>query len=219
MQQTLIATALVAVLVLLRIYFILPRKTSRSYSTKTRKLAVFLGSGGHTTEALTLISALDFQRYTPRTYLVSEGDTFSAPKALALEAAKHGTPSEYTILVIPRARRVHQSLLTTPWTTLASMLTCIYYTTYMPLFSAASAPFADVLILNGPGTCLPLCMAVYLAKFLGVASPKIIYIESFARVKTLSLSGKLLRPIVDRFIVQWPALQAFGLGEFRGWLV
>ncbi|KAJ7587973.1 glycosyltransferase family 1 protein [Mycena floridula] len=148
--------------------------------------------GGHRTEALTLVSALDFQGYTPRTYLVSEGDTFSAPKALALEAAKHGTHfllkdslrlSEYTILVMPRARRVHQSLLTTPWTTLASMLTGIYYTTYMPLD--------------------------------GVAED----IESFARVKTLSLSGKLLRPIVDRFIVKWPALQASGLGGFRGWLV
>lgn len=37
-------------------------------------------------------------------------------------------------------------------------------------------------------------------------SPKLIYVESFARVSSLSLSGKLLRPIVDDLIVQWPDL-------------
>ena len=67
----------------------------------TCHLAVFLGSGksfthppaptlrlclgGHSSEALTLISSLDFSRYTPRTYLVSEGDSLSATKAIALE--------------------------------------------------------------------------------------------------------------------------------------
>lgn len=44
--------------------------------------------GGHTNEALKLASALDFGRYSPRTYIVSEGDTFSAQKALALEHIK-----------------------------------------------------------------------------------------------------------------------------------
>lgn len=43
-------------------------------------------TGGHTTEALTLVSALDFSRYAPRIYIVSEGDHLSAEKAAALEA-------------------------------------------------------------------------------------------------------------------------------------
>ena len=30
--------------------------------------------------------------------------------------------------------------------------------------------------------------------------------ESIARVKSLSLSGKLLYPIADKFMVQWPDL-------------
>jgi hypothetical protein len=70
----------------------------------TCHLAVFLGSGkpftpppapalrlypgGHSSEALTLVSTLDFSRYTPRTYLVSEGDSLSATKATALERLK-----------------------------------------------------------------------------------------------------------------------------------
>ena len=82
------------------------RVQSREPGARCR-LAVFLGSGdyykarrcehgthtagmlgGHTSEMLTLVSALDFTRYTPRTYIVSEGDTLSAQKAVDLEKAR-----------------------------------------------------------------------------------------------------------------------------------
>ena len=46
------------------------------------------------------------------------------------------------------------------------------------------------------------------------------FIESWARVKTLSLSGRLLKPFVDRFLVQWPQLEEKdGKLEFVGGLV
>ena len=35
---------------------------------------------------------------------------------------------------------------------------------------------------------------------------KIVYVESICRVKTLSLSAKMLYYFVDRLIVQWPDL-------------
>ena len=35
---------------------------------------------------------------------------------------------------------------------------------------------------------------------MGLPSPKMIYVESFARVRSLSLSGKLLRSFVDRSV-------------------
>ncbi|KAJ7901898.1 oligosaccharide biosynthesis protein Alg14-like protein, partial [Mycena olivaceomarginata] len=174
------------------------------------------GLGGHTSEALALISALDFNRYSPRTYVISEGDSFSAQKARELESSKETStcPAQYTLLTIPRARRVHQSLVTTPPTALYSLLLCIYYITF------ARISFADVLILNGPGTCFVLCIAVYVNKFFGLAAPRVIYIESFARVESLSLSGKLIFPFVDRFIVQWQQLQEKEKGaEFHGLLV
>ncbi len=38
-------------------------------------------------------------------------------------------------------------------------------------------------------------------KFMGFPSPKLIYVESFARVNSLSLSGKLLRPFVDKCVM------------------
>jgi len=65
-----------------------------------------------------------------------------------------------------------------------------------------------------------LCIAVYINKFLGLAAPRVIYIESFARVEALSLSGKLLYPFVDRFIVQWQQLaEKAKRAEFHGLLV
>ncbi|KAE9411427.1 glycosyltransferase family 1 protein [Gymnopus androsaceus JB14] len=224
-------TALLILAVCTRIYYILPRSKSfrrPSKSSKHCKLAVFLGSGGHTSEMLALVSSLDFNRYVPRTYIISEGDTLSERKVAMLEAAKAANSESdmakngeiYSILTIPRARKVHQSLLTTPPTAIVSLLHCVYYVTIKQYQQTPCPYFADVLVLNGPGTCLTLCLAVYLNKFLGLSAPKMLYVESFARVKTLSVSGKLLHSLVDRFIVQWPQLlKHSGRGEFHGWLI
>lgn len=220
--MAILSVALIACfLVIYRLYSVFcalnPWKSKvRSQSSSTRSLAVFLGSGGHTSEALTLVSSLDFDKYTPRTYIISEGDTLSAKKAAALETLNKPGNSEYKILTMPRARRVHQSLATTPFTAARSLL----WTFQMMTFSKKS--LADVLVINGPGTCVVLALVAYFNRFWGLESPRIIYIESFARVSRLSLSGKLIRPLADRFLVQWPNLvQTAGLGkpEHRGWLV
>lgn len=184
--------------------------------------------GGHTSEVLKLLSNVDFSRYTPRTYIISEGDNLSAQKAIALELSKagedasgsYGDHASYTLLTIPRARRVHQSLLSTPPTALRSLVTCLHHVMVLPRKSRGRSPFADVLLLNGPGTCFMLCIAVYVNKFFGLPAPKVIYVESFARVRRLSISGRLLRTWADRFVVQWPELlHDHGRGECRGWLV
>jgi len=43
---------------------------------------------------------------------------------------------------------------------------------------------------------------------LGLAGAKLIYVESLARTQRLSLSGVLVRPLVDRFFVQWEGLRS-----------
>jgi len=226
----LVATSLVLVLCFYRFYVTLTLKPrSPSYPlSRTRSLGVFLGSGGHSTEALQLLSSLDFTRYTPRTYFISEGDHLSAQKAIALEQTKCSSPEstksrqDYLIVTIPRARRVHQPLFSTPPSALWSLLVCIYYLTIKPICSLQmqTRMLTDVLILNGPGTCTTLCMAVIFNRFFGLPSPHVIYVESFARVRSLSLSGRLLQPFVDRFIVQWPQLLQDGSrGEYIGWLI
>lgn len=69
---------------------------------------------------------------------------------------------DYIIITIPRARQIHQSLFSTPPSALWSLLACIYYLTIEPAFSAQSQTkmLTDVLILNGPGTCTTLFIAV-----------------------------------------------------------
>ncbi|TEB08912.1 Alg14-domain-containing protein [Coprinellus micaceus] len=239
-----------ATIAVLRLFSILPHSGGDAPKPRLRphhptcKLSVFLGSGGHTSESLAMISGLDFKKYQPRVYYVSEGDTLSAHKAIELErrkidATRESSNEPYKIVVIPRARRVHQSLLTTPVTALVSLLSCIYFITVQPFLQrksrksrfnqrprgtssppAGGADQNEVLVLNGPGTCLMLAAAVYLNRILALPSPVIIYVESFARVSSLSLSGRLIQPFADRFIVQWPQLlRSAKTGEYHGWLV
>ncbi|KAF8530566.1 glycosyltransferase family 1 protein [Hysterangium stoloniferum] len=208
-----------------RIYALIPSVNSKPASVKkhpnaTCHFAIFLASGGHTSEALTLASSLDFSRYAPRTYIVSQGDTLSVQRAIALEASKEPSAigSAFAILEIPRARRVYQPLVTTPPSAIISLSTCIYHICLRPMFSRQ--PFSEVLLINGPGTCVMLFAAVFVGRVLFIPTPRVIYVESFARVTSLSLSGRLLRPFVDRFITQWPdCLRDGGRGEYRGWLV
>jgi beta-1,4-N-acetylglucosaminyltransferase len=46
-----------------------------------------------------------------------------------------------------------------------------------------------------------------------------IYVESWARVRRLSLSGTILVGVVDRFLVQWEGLRGLGRAEYIGVLV
>ena len=59
----------------------------------------------------------------------------------------------------------------------------------------------DVVICTGVLATVPLCL---MGKLLG---KRLIYIESFAKVTTPTLTGRLLYPFADRFYVQWPELQ------------
>ncbi len=43
----------------------------------------------------------------------------------------------------------------------------------------------------------------YIGKLFGA---KLIFIESIARVESLSLTGRLVKPVADHFFVQWPEL-------------
>ncbi|CAO1631793.1 unnamed protein product [Jaminaea pallidilutea] len=220
-----------------RVWFVLPktqqwiqkrRESGKSASTKDSAdpkrssdssvtTAVFLGSGGHTTELLLLLSSLDEKRYSPRIFIVSSGDDFSASKARQWQKDHRGrgvdSGDDDVVVPLPRARNVHQSWLSTPLTTIVSFWACLKLMRQGPNStshvkgkpSSPSRPFADLVLLNGPGTCVPLVAAIYVDKILSRPTPKVIYVESFARVRSLSLTAKILRHFVDRFVVQWPS--------------
>lgn len=58
----------------------------------------------------------------------------------------------------------------------------------------------DVVICTGVLAMIPLCL---IAKLHG---KKLIYIESFAKVKSATLTGKLMYRFADRFYVQWETM-------------
>lgn len=58
----------------------------------------------------------------------------------------------------------------------------------------------DAVVTTGVLAMIPLCL---LAKLMG---KKLIYIESFAKVTSANLTGKLLYKYADRFYVQWESM-------------
>lgn len=78
-----------------------------------------------------------------------------------------------------------------------------------------------MLLLLYAGTCVPLCLVAFVYKLFGVMNTEIIFVESFCRVQKLSLTGRILYHIADKFIVLWPDLvhnypRAEYLGDTKG---
>lgn len=59
----------------------------------------------------------------------------------------------------------------------------------------------DYVITTGAHTAGPMCL---IAKIFG---SKIIYIETFANIDTKTITGKMLYPVSDLFIVQWSKMK------------
>lgn len=236
--QHLIAS--LAVILVLRAVWVLVRIRHASDArkvphSKPAKLMVVLGSGGHTFEMLKLVENISTTSYSPRVYVTATTDPMSADKAKQLEmwrvasssqvlllrflSSKKDTsdspeadePSDYVVERIPRSRELHQSWLTTVPTTFYAIL--------------ASAPILlrhspDVIICNGPGTCVPIVLMAFLLAVLGVKRTRVVFVESFCRVETLSISGRLLYHLADHFVVQWPQLtNKYPRAKYHGLLI
>jgi beta-1,4-N-acetylglucosaminyltransferase len=167
------------------------------------RVCAVLGSGGHTTEMIRIVKCLD-DCFTPLCLVQADTDRHSTK--MAQENLKE---KKYSINLIPRAREVKQSW----WTTLLSTSKAI----------VASIPIIfdyrpDLLLLNGPGTCIPIVIAAILLQLTTNHDVKIVFIESFCRVESLSLTGKLLyHTVADVTLVQWPQLlQSYPRVKYRG---
>jgi hypothetical protein len=90
----------------------------------------------------------------------------------------------FRVLELPRARRVHQSFWTAPFTTLYSLLWCLWHIVLLPSWSGQ--PFADLLLLNGPGTCVPIAYSAFLLR--------VSYSIALAGILTLDRSSASDRP-------------------------
>lgn len=69
----------------------------------------------------------------------------------------------------------------------------------------------DAVISTGADTAIPFCL---IAKFFG---KKIVFIESFCRIKEPSLSGRIMYGKAGLFLVQWPEnLEFFPKAKYAG---
>lgn len=179
-------------------------------------------SGGHTAEMIALVTKLDPEWYSPRSYVVAATDALGHKKAAQAEAALLSEASSAAgsaaaaaktapprpedqsppVIVLPRAREVGQPYLTSVFTTLRALRAAV---------AVALSQRPDLLLVNGPGTCLPVVVATKAAALLSFGKfcrGKVCYVESIARTRSLSLTGKILYHLrlADLFLVQWPSL-------------
>lgn len=168
-------------------------------------------------------------RHSHRRYVVSSGDNMSLKHLEAFEKTLRETmehPGTYDVHIVTRARRVHQSLLSTPISALRSVLDIFPIVLSRPIRIAPNSPLdlPDVIFTNGPATGFFVGLVAHILKiFCLVADSKmqVLFIESWARVSTLSLTGKLFHytGIADTFLVQHDAVaNKYGVLN-AGWLV
>jgi beta-1,4-N-acetylglucosaminyltransferase len=236
-----------------------PSPTNRKKGSTPTHLLIVLGSGGHTAEMFALLRDLDARAYNRRTYVFSAGDRLSAEMARNFErglaekkSRKQGEgggdlgdgvlldaegeaegKGMYRVLEVPRARKIHQSLLTTPVSALWCLWACLKLLRSgeegwgrRDTRGKAKVGYPDLILTNGPSTAVMVVLASFILRFFDVEGAenkgkmRTIYVESWARVKALSLSGRLLLRVVDRFLVQWESLAgAGGRAEYKGVLV
>ena len=175
-----------------------------------------LGSGGHTKEMLMMMDDgfCNFSNFHRR-YLISSGDHMSdhhledyETQLTALSGANKTSAGSYDKRTVTRARRVHQPLWTTPFTSFLSILN---------IFPALLSPpknevcrrlrYPTQIFSNGPATGFFVAVAAHALKLFYLVpedSMRFVYVESWARITTLSLTGKMLyyTGLADVFYVQ-----------------
>gem|GEM_PF-480430 len=89
-----------------------------------------------------------------------------------------------------------------------------FFKNFYLAFSILLRENPDFVISTGAGVGVPF---LYVGRLL---RKKVIYIESMTRIHSLSLTGKLVYPVVHRFLVQWPELaQRLKKAEFHGQVI
>lgn len=209
---------------------LLQQPSSAAIACRAGPAVIVLGSGGHTSEMLqwlreTLVVVHNPQQQTqehesvPRrlVFIVSATDTHSELLARTFCVSNKivACESQVDVRVIPRAREVGQAYWSSIFTTLKAILASLRL---MHEVGAAT------IITNGPGVAVPIVVADILVTALGSTFPfslllpsrkptpaksdraALLYVESFACVSHISLSGKILIWLAQVFVVQWPKL-------------
>lgn len=161
---------------------------------------------------LSLISAFPPGAPIRRTYVFSSGDSFSAQKATSFESrlqfnagAKESSlnlPSGghqlekivptcvYDLREIPRARKVGQSWLSTPWSCIMCLVGCVR------TFTGGDA-LPDLVVCNGPGSAVMMVAVCFLFKVFSLPT-SIRYYPSCGQTDGRTLTSICRTPVL------WP---------------
>lgn len=177
-----------------------------------------MGSGGHTTEMLSLIK-LSFKanKNQHRRYIITHGDVQSHNRQEALEdkirrSCPDSSGGTHDTFFVTRARSVNQPYLSSVKSSLRCALDILAALTKIPAqrigkLNAAHFKFPHVIVTNGPGTGFIVGLMAHILKVLYIVPQdrlKIIFVETWARTHNLGLTGKLFywTGITDLFVVQ-----------------
>ena len=138
-----------------------------------KKVLFISSTGGHLNELMQLSPLFDKYNY----YIITEKD--KSTKSLKEKYNKKISYLKYGS---------RKKFITYPFIFLFNCFKSLYY--YIKIRP-------KYIVTTGTHTAVPIC---YLGKLFG---SKIIFIETFANINTKTLSGKLVYPIANLFIVQW----------------
>jgi beta-1,4-N-acetylglucosaminyltransferase len=117
---------------------------------------------------LQLLAALGPAHLRKRSYIHNTGDDLSVAKVLQFEQRMHQRhedfSSSFNLIALPRARRVGQSYLSAVGTSCVSFLSALLNLTLRPYFPSTRGQHCDLVIVNGPGTCVVVIIAFTLPK-------------------------------------------------------
>lgn len=159
-------------------------------SQKTVPQILFISStGGHLDELLQLKPMFENYKY----HLITE-------KTQSTLSLKDKYPNKVNYLIF--GTKDHK--LTYPFKFIFNCILSLYY--YIKIKP-------DYIITTGTHTAVPIC---YIGKFF---NSKIIFIETFANIDTKTLSGTIIYPIANLFLVQWPNMQKlYRKSKYVGWI-
>ena len=169
-------------------------RSTRLLPRSTRVLAV-LGSGGHTAEMLALLKDIDASK--PKISYVVADDGSARKVADARRVYR-----------VPRARHVGEPF----WRAVPRAVGCVVVSVRVLLKARP-----NVVLTNGPASGALVALVALALNAVWLLNARVVYMESVARVTTLSLSGRVLYPVAHRFVVQWPQLaRRYPRAEYHG---